>query len=178
MKKILVFVGDSGSGKTTLMNELVKRYPDKYKRIITCTSRTARPGEVDGVDYHFLPASYFIENSDLMPVKRTAAGDYYGRKIADMYSETHLLLVALRLDAVKELVDLGFKNIVVVRISITEPLKIARMRARGDSEWMIRDRLLLDAAESAEVGLGQTPIIHLDAAQSLDENINLVIKAY
>jgi|SRR3989344_1475098 len=177
MKKILVFVGESGSGKTTTINELVKRYPDKFKRIITCTSRSARAGEVDGVDYHFCPAEYFIDNPDLLPVKKTANGDYYGRRKVDMHSDTHSLLVALRLDAVKELIDLGFENIIVVRISITEELKIKRMQERSDSQEMISSRLQSDVAERVDIDLGQIPVINLDATQTLDEKVELIAKA-
>lgn len=177
MKKLLIFVGESGSGKTTTINELVKRYPDKFKRVITCTSRSARFDEVDGVDYHFCPAEYFVNNPDLLPVKKTASGDYYGRRKVDMHSDTHSLLLALRLDAVKELIDLGFENIIVVRISITEELKIERMRQRGDTEVMISNRLQSDVAERVNIDLGQTPIVNINATQTLDEKVELIIKA-
>jgi guanylate kinase len=55
---IFVFSGPSGSGKTTLCNALLSAVP-RAKRLVTSTSRPPRPGEVDGVDYRFLPAAQF-----------------------------------------------------------------------------------------------------------------------
>ena len=53
MKKLLVFVGESGSGKTTLITEIINKYPGQFKKVVTCTSRPGRIGEIDGVDYYF-----------------------------------------------------------------------------------------------------------------------------
>jgi guanylate kinase len=56
----LVFVlsGPAGSGKTTLCDLLLAEAP-RARRLVTCTSRAPRPGERDGVDYHFLSAAAF-----------------------------------------------------------------------------------------------------------------------
>lgn len=55
---IFVFSGPSGSGKTTLCSALLAAVP-RAKRLVTCTSRAPRPGEVDGTDYRFLPSAQF-----------------------------------------------------------------------------------------------------------------------
>ena len=51
--KLIVLSAPSGSGKTTICKELLKRNK-KWKFSISVTTREPRPGEVDGVDYHFL----------------------------------------------------------------------------------------------------------------------------
>lgn len=48
---LIVISGFSGAGKGTIVKELVKRYG--YSVSVSCTTRSPRPGEVDGVDYHF-----------------------------------------------------------------------------------------------------------------------------
>lgn len=63
---LLVVSGPSGSGKTTLCRRLADAGEVRYS--ISCTTRTPRPGEVDGTDYHFLSRAEF-EN-------RLAAGDF------------------------------------------------------------------------------------------------------
>ena len=45
--------GPSGSGKTTLVREIIKKFPDKFERIITVTDRRKRKNEIEGVDYIF-----------------------------------------------------------------------------------------------------------------------------
>ena len=175
MKKLFVLIGESGSGKTTLVNELVRKYSDKLKKVITCTSRTPRVGEIDGEDYHFLPREYFDNNPDLVLVKNPVHGDCYGTRKSELFSKTHNLLLASKPTGIPKLVALGFQNLVVVRIEIGEMLKIERMRHRGDSEQMILKRLELDSA-SVEIDFGNVPIIELNSIQSLDEKVGLILK--
>jgi guanylate kinase len=55
---LLVISGPAGTGKTTLCDELLAAAP-RTRRLVTCTSRDPRPGETDGVDYHFLAPAVF-----------------------------------------------------------------------------------------------------------------------
>jgi guanylate kinase len=55
---LLVLAGPAGSGKTTLCERLVAE-ADGFSRVITSTTRPPRPGEVDGVHYHFLAPAQF-----------------------------------------------------------------------------------------------------------------------
>lgn len=63
---LLVVSGPSGSGKTTLCKRLADEKEAHYS--ISCTTRQPRPGERDGVDYHFLDRGEFE--------RRLAAGDF------------------------------------------------------------------------------------------------------
>ncbi|MEK7564606.1 MAG: hypothetical protein AAB510_03535 [Patescibacteria group bacterium] len=175
--KLVVFIGDSGSGKTTLVNELIGKHPDKFKKVVTCTSRTPRMGEVDGVDYHFLPRECFEDNSDLVLVKNPIQGNCYGTRRSDLFSETHHLLLASKPTGISKLVALGFENIVVVRIQISEELKIKRMRLRGDTEGAISERLESDVASAGDVNFESVQVVELDAIQFIDEKIELILRA-
>ena len=62
-----MITGPSGVGKGTLIRELRGRVPE-VELSISATTRPPRPGEEDGVDYHFLP----LEEFD----RRVAAGDF------------------------------------------------------------------------------------------------------
>lgn len=55
---LLVLAGPAGSGKTTLCERLVAE-AQGFSRVITSTTRAPRPGEVDGVHYHFLSPAQF-----------------------------------------------------------------------------------------------------------------------
>jgi guanylate kinase len=68
LSPLLVLISaPSGGGKTTLQQQLLASRPD-MTRVITCTTRPPRPGEKDGVDYHFLDAESFL--------KRVQAGNF------------------------------------------------------------------------------------------------------
>ena len=55
--KLIVIVAPSGTGKSTLLERLKQELPLKWS--VSCTTRAAREGEKDGVDYHFLTRDKF-----------------------------------------------------------------------------------------------------------------------
>ncbi len=57
---LFVITAPSGAGKTSLVSALVKSNPGICVSI-SHTTRSPRPGEVDGVNYHFVTKQAFIE---------------------------------------------------------------------------------------------------------------------
>jgi guanylate kinase len=55
---LLLLAGPAGVGKSTLCDRLVNEVPG-FERIITATTRSPRPNEKDGRDYHFLSEAEF-----------------------------------------------------------------------------------------------------------------------
>ncbi len=53
---VVVISGPSGVGKDTVIQELKRRNLPLHV-VVTATDRKPRPGEVDGVDYHFISTS-------------------------------------------------------------------------------------------------------------------------
>jgi guanylate kinase len=84
-RPLLVLISaPSGGGKTTLCQQLLAAHPDII-RAITCTTRSPRSGEKDGVDYHFLAETDFK--------RRIQAGEFlehatvFGRSYGTLRSE-------------------------------------------------------------------------------------------
>ncbi|KAF4610624.1 hypothetical protein D9613_006813 [Agrocybe pediades] len=57
----LVLSGPSGVGKSTLLQRLFAEFPDKFGFSVSHTTRSPRPGEVDGKQYHFVTQQTFKE---------------------------------------------------------------------------------------------------------------------
>jgi guanylate kinase len=82
--RVFVITGPSGVGKGTLIRGLMERLP-KLELSVSATTRAPRPGEQDGVDYHFLSREEFD--------RRVAEGafvehaDYAGRSYGTLRSE-------------------------------------------------------------------------------------------
>lgn len=82
-KQVIVLAGPSGSGKNAVIAEIVKEYPH-CTRLVTATTRTPRPGEVDGEDYHFMTQEKFdaemlagnIPEHRYVPALNTSYGTY------------------------------------------------------------------------------------------------------
>jgi len=56
--KVFVITGPSGVGKGTLIRALLERVPE-LGLSVSATTRSPRPGERDGVEYHFLTGDEF-----------------------------------------------------------------------------------------------------------------------
>jgi guanylate kinase len=84
LAKVFVITGPSGVGKGTLIRTLLERVPELVLSV-SATTRRPRPGEQDGVEYHFLSEEEFD--------RRVAAGDfvehasYSGRRYGTLRSE-------------------------------------------------------------------------------------------
>ena len=76
---VMILSGPSGVGKDSALDALEK-LGVKFHRVVTATTRPPRPGEVDGVDYHFVSMTRFaemIEKDELLEYA-IVYGDYKG----------------------------------------------------------------------------------------------------
>jgi guanylate kinase len=76
---VFVITGPSGVGKGTLIRGLLERVP-QLELSVSATTRAPRPGEHDGVDYHFLTSEQFdrhVEQGDFVE-HATYSGNRYG----------------------------------------------------------------------------------------------------
>jgi guanylate kinase len=55
---VLVISGPSGVGKDTIINIITSR--SSFTKFPTCTTRKPRPGEINGVHYHFVDEETFM----------------------------------------------------------------------------------------------------------------------
>lgn len=80
---LIVLSGPSGVGKGTVRAAIFKNNIYNYVYSVSATTRNMRPGEVDGVDYHFTSREEFeqlIEDDTLLEYAEYV-GNYYGTPI-------------------------------------------------------------------------------------------------
>ena len=68
MTKLTVIAGPTAVGKGTVVRYILEHHPD-VKLSVSATTRESRPGEVDGVHYHFVSNEEFdemIRNDELL----------------------------------------------------------------------------------------------------------------
>jgi guanylate kinase len=77
--RVVVLAAPSGGGKTTITQALLARRSD-VGYSVSATTRAPRPGEVDGVAYHFLARAEFARRRDAGEFVEWAeyAGEWYG----------------------------------------------------------------------------------------------------
>jgi guanylate kinase len=82
--RVFVITGPSGVGKGTLIRTLRERMPE-LELSVSATTRAPRPGEADGVDYHFLSDAEFQHRVDAGDFVEHAT--YSGRRYGTLRAE-------------------------------------------------------------------------------------------
>jgi guanylate kinase len=80
--KVVIISGPSGAGKSTVVQRLLATCPVPLRLSVSATTRAPRPGEQDGVHYHFLAHGEFQrrrQRGEFLECKEVfGQGDWYG----------------------------------------------------------------------------------------------------
>ena len=80
--KLIIVSAPSGTGKSTIISWLMKEHPELNLAFsISCTSRTPRGTEQNGVEYFFLTPDEFrqrIDNGEFLEYEEVYEGRFYG----------------------------------------------------------------------------------------------------
>jgi guanylate kinase len=173
---IFVITGPSGVGKGTLIRTLLERIP-QLQLAVSATTREPRPGEQDGVDYHFLSDAEFD--------RRVLAGEflehanYSGRRYGTLKSELD------KRDVVLEIEVQGARQVLrempeAVRIFIAPPSEETlrlRLVGRGtDDPEQVEARLTTAKAELAAQD-DFTHVVHNDRLEDAADELERVVRA-
>lgn len=140
--QVFVITGPSGVGKGTLISLLRERHPG-LELSISATTRAPRPGETDGVSYHFLSPEQFEQ--------KVAAGefvehaDYSGNRYGTLRSE-----LARRHETGGVVLEIELQGARQIRASMPEAHQIFIAPPSAET---LRDRLTgrgTDAADDIE----------------------------
>ena len=117
---LIVLVGGTGSGKTELSKIVIQRLG--LKRIISCTTRPPRAGEIDGVHYRFLTVEAFqdgLRRGHFVEYDRPYGEHFYGRMHADLslVGQTHCIcdMTEVGVSALQEQPQ-RYDKVVVIRL--------------------------------------------------------------
>jgi guanylate kinase len=180
---LLVLAGPAGSGKTTLCNRMVEEVPG-FERVITATTRPPRPGETDGVDYHFLSAEQFgakVAAGEFLEWAWVHQKNRYGTlasSVLDPLAAGRSLMINVDVQGVENFRQAARANplldrhMATVFIEVPLPVLRERMEKRGqDSEAEIARRLGTAERELLEVGKFDFKI----TSRSKDKDFNALL---
>jgi guanylate kinase len=173
---VFVITGPSGVGKGTLIRTLLERVPE-LQLAVSATTRAPRPGEEDGVHYHFLSDAEFD--------KRVIAGDflehadYSGRRYGTLKSELTKPNVVLEIE-VQGARQVAREMPEAVRIFIAPPTEDAlrtRLVGRGhDDPEQVEQRLSVAKAELAAQD-EFAHVVHNDRLDDAADELERVVRS-
>jgi guanylate kinase len=170
---LFIVSAPSGTGKTTLVERLVREVP-RLRMSRSYTSRAARPGEQDGVDYNFISRGRFevmagngefLEWADVF-------GNYYGTCAAD--TEQALaggedVVLVIDVQGARQVRTRGIETIGVFVLPPSAAVLEQRLRGRSkDSEEQIRRRLEVAHGEVAEYAQYEYVVINDRVDEAVD----------
>ncbi|HCJ12218.1 MAG: guanylate kinase [Verrucomicrobia bacterium GWF2_51_19] len=148
---LFILSGPSGSGKTTLVENIVQQLAPKVQAAITATTRPPRPGEQDGIHYHFLSEEAFQERiqSGAFYEHAHVFGHHYGTLRSEidnrLQSGIHVILsidVQGALSFFAQRTQPSLKNLVSIFLTATpEELKQRLVGRDQDTPEVIQKRL-------------------------------------
>lgn len=150
MNRLILVTGHSGGGKTTIMRQLMQN------EIVSFTTREKRPGEVDGIDYIFIPLEKYeeMDANGQLAEKTKYADNFYGLtkdEIETKLSEGDAFCI-VDSHGMKQLKQL-YNNVSTIFIHTSKEDARKQMEHRGESEAIISKRLSTYEAEMKNRGL-------------------------
>ncbi|MGE0758602.1 MAG: guanylate kinase [Pirellulaceae bacterium] len=183
--RLVIISGPSGAGKSTVVKELLNRSTLPLMLSVSATTRRPRPGERDGVDYHFLSREEFESRrraGEFLECKEVfGRGDWYGtlhRVVSAGLSAGQWVILEIDVEGAMAVVEQCPDAVTIfLHPGGLEELE-KRLRARGtESEESLRRRMEVARRELACIPRYQFEIIN-DAVPSAVERICQILQAH
>ncbi len=147
MKKGLLMVvsGPAGSGKGTVNAHLLKR--DEFEYSVSATTRAPRPGEIDGVNYHFITAQDFktrIARGEMLEYTEYC-GNFYGtplKEAEEVLASGKNLILEIEVEGARNVKAIYPDAVLIMLLPPSHAVQEQRLRSRGtETEEKILERL-------------------------------------
>ena len=184
---LLVLAGPAGSGKTTLSERLVAEQPG-VERVVTATTRSMRPGEINGVHYHFLSEAQFDEalaRGEFLEWACVHGRNRYGtlrRAVVDRLAAGMNLVIAIDVQGVRSVRAAAEKDELLRRAAGAhlgsrggrgEPPALSADEGRGGGRAAGAGRGGRDPAAGVRVGAGGVRRERVDQALVVREDLRV-----
>jgi guanylate kinase len=177
--RLTVLSGPSGVGKGTVVTEVRRRHPDVWVSV-SVTTRSPRPGEVDGDHYHFVDDVEFdrLIAADGLLEWAEYAGNRYGTPVAPL--RKHLAtgapaLLEIELQGARQVRARDPEAQLVFLAPPSWAALVSRLAGRGSEPPAVQERrLALAQAELDAAGEFDAVVVNDDVSRAADELVGLL----
>jgi guanylate kinase len=177
--RLTVLSGPSGVGKGTVVAEVRRRHPDVWLSV-SVTTRSPRPGEVDGVHYHFVDDAEFdrLIATDGLLEWAEYAGNRYGTPVAPLRERLAAgapALLEIELQGARQVRARDREAQLVFLAPPSWAALVSRLAGRGSEPHAVQERrLALAQAELDASGEFDVVVVNDDVTRAADELVGLL----
>lgn len=181
--KLLIFSAPSGSGKTTIVRHLLSKYGDKIAFSISASTRTPRPGEVDGKDYYFISQEVFLHkvaHKEFIEFEEVYSGTFYGTLRSELdriWAEGKHVIFDIDVEGGLRLKQ-KFGDLALAIFVQPPSLAVLEQRLRGrdtDSEEKLQERIAKAEKELAYASRFDVILYNHELAVACEEAERLIL---
>lgn len=181
---LVIVSGPSGSGKSTVVDRVLREAGLPLQKSVSATTRSQRPGEQDGVDYHFwsrerfeqeLAADAFLEWAEVF-------GNYYGtlkREVGPYQNLGHGVILEIDVQGAAQVRPLCPDHVsVFIRPPSMETLERRLRDRKTETEEAIQRRLAGARKEMEQAGDYDYTVINDDLDTAVSQLTAIIRQAY
>jgi guanylate kinase len=164
----------SGAGKTSLVEALTRRC-QQLRVSISHTTRPMRPGEQDGVNYHFVTETVFkdmLQRTAFLEHARVF-DNYYGTSrewVAEQLATGQDVILEIDWQGAQQIKRLQPESVAIFILPPSRDALQQRLQKRGqDKEEVIQQRMAKAVDEISHYGLSDFIVVNDDFDKALDE---------
>lgn len=131
--QVVALIGKAGAGKDSIQKATCELHPLMFHSIVSCTTRPAREGEIEGVNYHFISLNDFtrkVLNGDML--EATEFRDWFYGTTLDSLSKDKINIGVFNPAGIEALLQDSRLDVIVFEVNAPDKQRLMRYLNREE----------------------------------------------